>query len=181
MHTMAFPDSFLTGLGSYFLSVYYCAILKSRDGLIVGIHEANVLQGFASGSVRSDGFNSRLVLSNMVEFVPIIIYLAVFRFPALLRLFRNLSKGELHKDSYQVGELASLCVRPVSQGKSYGRVLLQEFISESRRLGVQKLALTTDALENERVIKFYKSAGFNAHSSFVSYGDRPMLKFERTL
>lgn len=77
----------------------------------------------------------------------------------------NRRRAEPKKNS----EVNLFVVDPASQGKGYGRLLMQSFINECKKQGVLRIILETDSKSN---FQFYDHLGFKVKTEFYS----PMLK-----
>lgn len=176
IHSEAFKESFLTSLGYEFLYVYYKSLMLSKNGLLLGLFVRGELVGFAAGNTSNRNFNKLLVICNLALYLPLTIKILLRNPSALIRLKRNISKGEIANRKECLGELSSIGLIPSLQGKGFGRQLLEDFVKESRKRGVKALVLTTDFEDNDRSINFYKNAGFERLELITSFENRKMLK-----
>ena len=182
LHIKAFDDFFLSGLGCGFLTVYYKAVLKSRDGLLFVIEDNRKIVGFCAAAKKSQGYNKRLVKDNLFLFGIQGIKLSVTKPKALIRLLKNFEKHDLsQEDKGDYAELYSIAVDPKAQGSGAGKRLLQLLEAELKECGIKKLSLTTDCCDNDNVIAFYKSVGYNVMYEFVTYPYRKMYRMIKTL
>ena len=81
----------------------------------------------------------------------------------------------------EVAELASIGVRPEHTGHGVGKLLLEQFIAEARRMGVLRVHLTTDAQNNDYVNRFYQKAGFRVLRTFEKEPGRQMHEYVLTI
>lgn len=72
----------------------------------------------------------------------------------------NLSIG-FYIGEYVVGEatLMDICVMPSEQGKGYGKILLNQFLAQAKKLGASKIFLEVRA-KNIAAQMLYMNAGF---------------------
>jgi ribosomal protein S18 acetylase RimI-like enzyme len=75
----------------------------------------------------------------------------------------------------------SIAVHPNYQNKGIGKLLVQEFLGEIRRRGIQRVNLTTDKEKNDAVNVFYQRLGFQLTRSFVTPEGRWMNEYVITL
>ncbi len=182
LHIKAFEDFFLSGLGGSFLAVYYKAVLKSCDGLLFVVENKGKVIGFCAAAKRSKGYNKRLVKDNLFLFGIQGIKLSVTKPKAVVRLLKNFEKHDLtQKDEGDYAELYSIAVDPEVQGSGVGKRLLQLLESELKESGIKELSLTTDCCNNDNVIAFYKSVGYNVMYEFMTYPHRKMYRMIKTL
>lgn len=182
IHVQAFPDFFLTSLGISFLRTYYKACLKSKETIAICAEDENSrILGFAVGTSRSKGFHKRLVLQNLPSFI-VQGFILVFTLPkALLRLSKNLEKKAENSDDGNYAELLSIGVLPGSIGSGIGKELVLKFEEAAKIRGCTKVALTTDALNNEKVLGFYMKSGYKVYYPFTAYPGRKMFKLIKEL
>jgi ribosomal protein S18 acetylase RimI-like enzyme len=74
----------------------------------------------------------------------------------------------------------SLAVDPSRQHRGIGRALIVAFAERVAIAGVGRLWLTTDAAENDRVIRFYESQGFQRWRDFTTAEGRALVELTRS-
>lgn len=163
LHAQAFPGFFLTGMGEWFLREYYHTVLTYELGLTLVAVQRETIIGFAAGFLDPSGFYSHL-RHRSGRFLWATAR-AVIRRPAMVPrvlagVGRMKRKVPAAADSASVCELASLAVSPEAEGRGLGRALVAAFAEAARAQGAARIELTTDAHENERVNRFYRSLGF---------------------
>lgn len=177
IHEDAFKNFFLTDLGSRFLYVYYKSVMKHNDGVLLGAYNENKMLGFCAATTLSAGFNKKLVLNSLYDFIKIGINL-VFRKPSsiihLLKNFTKLDNGNFDDGIY--AELLSIGVAKQVQGKGVGKQLLMELEKYLNKKKCKSLSLTTDYYNNEKAIQFYKTCGYTVMYTFTAYPDRKMYR-----
>jgi ribosomal protein S18 acetylase RimI-like enzyme len=184
IHLNSFKGFFLTTLGISFLKAYYKTCATSEDAIsICAIDDkTEKLLGFSVGCYQSKGFNKKLILSNLRIYIYQAIFLLFTKPLALIRLFKNLGKGEnVINDDGNYAELLSIGVLPDKNGLGIGKKLLIEFETEVKKKGLRKITLTTDADANENVLIFYKKSGYKVFYDFITYPNRKMFKLIKNI
>jgi ribosomal protein S18 acetylase RimI-like enzyme len=177
VHKNSFKDFFLTQVGDNFLYLYYDCVRKANDAVLLGFYDNSILTGFCAAAINSKGFTTRLISQNLISFAILGIKMVFSNPKALLRLLQNLHKGDsdiIEESSY--AELYSIGVAENMQGRGIGKQLLNTLEAELRKKKCDKLSLTTDFFENEKVISFYKGLGFKVYYEFVAYPNRKMYR-----
>jgi len=177
IHTKAFKDFFLTSLGRGFLETYYSACLKHQNTIAFCAEdiEGNIV-GFATGSSWAKGYHKSIFLNNMLNFIASLAISILLKPQILVRLFKNLEKNENKNDKGEYAELLSIGVNPDYKGGGVGKELLILFHKEVKSRGGKKVALTTDKLNNDVVLAFYKKSGYTILYDFITYPKREMYK-----
>ncbi len=182
IHTSAFPDFFLTQLGTRFLRLYYSSVLSHPEGILLGCYEEGRLTGFCAATINSNGFNRRLIKFHFFAFAVEAFLLLLTNIKALKRLYLNLSKiDNPDTDKGEYAELLSIGVDRGYQRKGIGKQLLVALEAEVRYRGGRKLSLTTDYHNNEQAVGFYRSMGYRVFYDFIAYPDREMYRLIKSL
>ncbi len=179
IHMEAFEGFFLTLLGEEFLKEYYSFILNySSKVFLVCCDENNKVIGFVAGFMDPDKFYADLK-KEKVRFGFIVIR-SVFRnrrlLFSILKRYEQVKEFSKERERGSV-ELASIAVNPMYTGKGIGRMLVYAFIKESKNLRANYVYLTTDALNNEKVNKFYKELGFEIFKTYKTPSGRLMNEY----
>jgi ribosomal protein S18 acetylase RimI-like enzyme len=74
----------------------------------------------------------------------------------LLRLYKNLSKGNVLSDKGNYAELLSIGALPDQNGLGIGQQLLAKFENQVKEKGVNIITLTTDLDSNDSVLRLQK-------------------------
>lgn len=183
IHEQAFPDFFLTTLGSDFLRLYYKCMCQSEEAVTICAKVDGIVVGFATCSYHSKGFNSLLIKRNFFAFGMMSLKLLFTRPNAILRLVKNLDKKDEKKsieDNGEYAELYSIAVLPGNQGLGIGKKLLTVLEEDVARIN-KKISLTTDFYNNEKTIGFYHSLGYQDYYEFVTYPNRRMWRMIKEL
>lgn len=182
IHLESFKDFFLSSLGERFLNTYYKSCLKSVESIaICAIDENENLVGFSIGCQRAKGFHKRLIRQNLTAFALQGIIILFSNPKAIIRLGNNLGKNSDEKDDGNYAELLSIGVLPKHNGQGVGKELIKRFEEEAIIGGCAEIALTTDFNKNDKVLEFYKSAGYKIYYEFITYPDRKMYKLKKNL
>ena len=182
IHIAAFPDFFLTKLGTNFLYLYYKSVLNNQDGiLLVSMIDGRCI-GLCAGTVMSAGFNTRLIKSNITQYCIESLKLLFTNPKSLLHLMRNLTKENSSVgDDGHYAELLSIAVDPRAQRVGAGKAMLQEMEIVVKKKGGERLSLTTDYKDNDKAINFYKTLGYESWYDFITYPNRRMYRLIKNL
>lgn len=182
IHCSAFNDFFLTSLGIHFLTFYYKCFIKSNETITLVLEKDRKIIGFSASTMISDGFNRRLIISNLSGFCFISLWLLITKPFSLIRLVKNLSKvNNQIEEVPDYAELYSIGIVKSAQGKGYGKILLSELEQYLQDVGIDKLSLTTDYFNNENTLNFYYSMGYNILYDFLAYPNRRMFRLIKIL
>jgi GNAT superfamily N-acetyltransferase len=177
IHLRAFPGFFLTILGSRFLRCLYSEIRDHPSGIVLCCCEGERMLGFVAGTIQPGRFYRQLLLRRWWRFGlaalwPVLRHPSIV--PRLLNAFRK--PGEAIQDA-RSAELMSIAVDPSAQGLGVGRLLVNGFLRQCGRSGVERVELTTDADNNDLVNQFYERTGFLKKRSFTSPQGRLMNEY----
>ncbi len=182
VHEAAFPDFFLTKLGTSFLRLYYNSVMNHKDGVLLACKMDGILIGLCAGTVLSAGFNSKLIKANIIKFGIESMKILFTKPKALIHLIKNMSKEDSSAgDDGNYAELLSIAVDPKVQRSGAGKAMLLELEKLIKEKGGERLSLTTDYEDNEKAIGFYKSLGYEPWYDFVTYPNRRMYRLIKQL
>jgi ribosomal protein S18 acetylase RimI-like enzyme len=184
VHIAAFPDFFLTLLGSSFLKQLYKSFMYHPHGLLRVIEDdCGVIVGFTAGSFHPVTFFQQLKQRRWFVFglaaVP-----ALLNSPILVsrRLLRAVFyRGDGPKSILDAALLSSIAVMPDFLGRNAGKLLIYDFEEQIKKSDCNFVYLTTDASNNERVLNFYYKAGYSVESEFVQSNSRLMLRLIKSI
>ena len=182
VHMSAFPNFFLSSLGSSFLKTYYHYLAQHQRGnLIVAMEDSRVV-AFAAAATESKGFNTSLLKKNLFAFGCRSIILLFTKPRTIVHLAKNMSKTSVDVDDDEnYAELFSIGTSSVIQGKGVGSKLIKQLETQLKNKGVNKISLTTDVLDNEATLAFYKKNGYGVLYEFVAYPNRKMYRLIKRL
>lgn len=187
VHIAAFPNFFMTLMGPTFLKEYYYSVNKMPDGIVLGCFDEDSsgsrLLGFCAEAVVSAGFNKRMLCKRFIPFSIQSLRLLFINPGALLHFANNLTKGPDSKvsDPALYGELLSIAVDPTVQGKGVGKALINAVEQLLLKQGQQENSLTTDAVDNNKTISFYRKNNYEVFYQFTAYPNRRMLRMNKQL
>jgi ribosomal protein S18 acetylase RimI-like enzyme len=182
VHEAAFPDFFLTQLGTAFLRLYYKSVMNHMDGVLLTCKMDGATIGLCAGTVLSAGFNKKIIKANLFQFGIETLKLLFSKPKSLIHLMKNMSKEDSSVgDNGEYAELLSIAVDPTVQRSGAGKTMLLDLENEIREKGGKKLSLTTDFENNEKAIGFYKSLGYNEWYDFTTYPNRRMWRLIKNL
>jgi len=177
VHLASFTFFFLSSLGAGFLRELYKSILMDETHIaFVCTNEREVL-GFVAGSTHPVGFYGRALKQNWLGFV-IASILPIIKNPMMaIRLWRRLIAKRGTRFDCRDALLMSVAVTPNRQGNGIGRQLVSKFLEEAGSRGCVSVTLTTDALENDSVNRFYRSMKFQLSNEFTTSEGRRMNEY----
>jgi GNAT superfamily N-acetyltransferase len=179
LHHAAFPNFFLSKLGTPFLVQFYCGFLDDSTAITVVArdHDGRV-RGVAVGTVEPAVFFRRLLHKRWAGFV-LASGRAAFRDPSKLpRLLRAAQYRGGETNGSGGALLSSICVDPANQGVGIGKLLMDTWVQEVATRKVGTAFLTTDAVGNAPVNQFYRTHGWRLSDSFTTREGRPMNRYE---
>jgi ribosomal protein S18 acetylase RimI-like enzyme len=182
VHALAFPGFFLSKMGFGFLCAYYRLVLDYPGGILLVNGQAPEVDGFVTGFAAPARFYAFMADEKRRFYWPTLA--AILRRPALLpRVLHNRRRVEAANvhTSPVLCELSSIGVSPQSAGQGLGRSLVDDFCTEARRMGCERIVLTTDSAQNDTVNAFYLRCGFTLQRSFAAGGSRLMNEYTRSL
>jgi ribosomal protein S18 acetylase RimI-like enzyme len=167
LHNKAFENFFLTSLGTNFLKIFYNSIIKSKNGIALGaFNENNELIGFAVGTKMKKGFYKEILKNNFILLLFSASKNLIIRPKNIFRLFNSFLAKETSNESFlYFSSLLSICVDPDKKGANIGKDLLRSFEVEAFKWN-DAISLTTDALNNDYVNKFYVLNGYILTDNF---------------
>ncbi len=177
LHMAAFPEFFLSSLGPAFVHTMYRAFLRNSSGIFVVAEIEGRVSGFAVGALQSTGKDRHLALRMLPQFVWALAP-AVARHP--MRVLRRVlsqffSDGGVPAMPDAGAALRSIGVSPAMQGGGVAGHLLAAFEQRAQARGASAVTLTTDVLDNERAIQFYKKHGYAVAQEFLQDKRRRMF------
>ena len=145
VHKAAFPDFFLTQLGTAFLRLYYKSVMNHMDGVLLTCKMDGATIGLCAGTVLSAVFNTKLIKANLFQFGWESMKILLTKPKALIHLMKNMSKEDSSVgDNGEYAELLSIAVDPKVQRSGAGKAMLLELEKVIKEKGGERLSLTTD-------------------------------------
>jgi ribosomal protein S18 acetylase RimI-like enzyme len=182
LHTRAFPGFFLSGLGPRFLSQLYLGYISDPTAVIsVARGKRGEIIGACVGTTEPSGFFYRLLRRQVLGFCLASVLAIVANPAALPRLIGAVAYRGDSPSGTDGALLSSLCVAPEAQGEGVGRALDESWRATAAALGAPRAFLTTDAHDNEAVIRFYERGGWVLHDQFVTRQGRRMNRLRHDL
>jgi ribosomal protein S18 acetylase RimI-like enzyme len=178
VHLASFDGFFLSSLGPGFLMTFYQDFLLDENGCCIVCDEDGRTVGFVVGVVNPAQYFRRTFRK---RFIPLALgtLKSILKDPTLIikLLNRAITYPDKSPEKDDVALLSSIAVLPEYHNKRIGEKLVVEFIREMKNKGASEVTLTTDKLNNERVIRFYQKMGFKIDRAFKSYEGREMYDF----
>ena len=179
VHRTAFPGFFLSFLGPRFLREFYraFAIEESSIALIAEDAFRAELLAVAVGTLDPQGFFRRLLFRRWWAFGFLSLPAVAKQPKSLSRLLRALSyRGDCPMDKKRA-LLSSIAVAPHQQGTGLGSALLKDWVLKAREKGAAGCYLTTDAIDNDLVNRFYIKNGWRLDAEFTTPEFRKMNRY----
>ncbi len=181
IHLRTFPGFFLSFLGPDFLALLYRSIQAAPEGVVLVAIGEEGIQGFAAGVTSQESFYRRLLRKHWWRFAMSALGAASRRPSVIPRLLRALRRPSETGQSAAPAALMSIGVRPESEGKGIGGLMIESFCREMATRGVTDICLTTDRDDNAHANRFYERHGFHVSKSFVTPEGRAMIEYARAL
>lgn len=181
VHTSAFQGFFLTELGDQFLRAYYRTVLRHKGGILLVAEKDGLVSGFAAGFVDPVAFYRKMARRKWRFVLPVVV--GLLRNPRLLRRVLGGSQRVIRPEvpaswpSELACELSSIAVDPQRSRQGIGGQLLTSFLKCAASSGATCVFLTTDAENNDRVIRFYDKYGFRVNATLNIAGQRSMNQY----
>lgn len=182
LHRAAFPGFFLSSLGEPFLVQLYRGFLADDSAVnVVARADDGAVLGAIVGTTSPAAFYGRLARRRWPGIGLACARVVLSRPKVAWRLLRSVG----YRGGEGIGEgaalLSSICVAPQEQGVGLGRRLLETWMGEVARRGVDTALLTTDADNNEAVNRFYQKHGWTVSSTYRTPEGRLMNNYSTTL
>lgn len=183
IHLVAFPGFFLSSLGAGFLRTFYSGYIGDESAVsVVATGRDGVPIGAVVGTVQPAGFYSRLLRKKWLKFALSAARATLLRPRTIPRILRAVTyRGDSPAPDDAMALLASICVDPAYQGTGLGQRLLREWETTAKVKGSVSAYLTTDAVGNDGVNKFYRRAGWSVSQTYTTTEGRRMNRYEKGL
>lgn len=179
IHQGAFPGFLMTLLGPSFLYAYYKTVLDYEGHIFLVVTDTkNKILGFVAGFAKPEKFYQLLGSRKRKMMLSAAVHVALRPY-LWMRIFENMSMVR-QRSSVPSGaaegsiELASIGVDPTGGRRGHGKTLVNSFIEQAQHSSATVIDLTTDALNNESVNRFYSNLGFLLTKTSERTGGRKM-------
>ena len=177
LHKRAFPEFFLTQLGTGFLKTLYKGYMEDMESGIIVAEESNTIVGFIAYSNDYPRFFKGLIKHHLPKFA-ICSLVAVIRHPSFTkRLLWAFKKSDSVRKEERYVELASICVEPKINGHGIGTQLIDALKAKVDFSQYDYINLETDAHNNEHAISFYEKNGFVKEREYTTNEGRLMIEY----
>lgn len=183
VHLVAFKSFFLSSLGFNFLNFLYKQFLHESEGVLLVLEIDEQIIGFAVGCTDSVSFYKKIKTPyNFMKGAYLCLpYLLKNPIHLVKRVFRAIFSKKSPSKIKGGALLSSIAVLPSYAGNNYGGLLLESFEKIMLTHGVEVINLTTDKLNNDNVLNFYRKNGYELDSILHSESDRPMVQLRKNL
>jgi ribosomal protein S18 acetylase RimI-like enzyme len=181
LHRAAFPGFFLSSLGEPFLATFYRGFLGDPTAVtVVARSDDGAILGAVVGTTAPVGFFRRLLRRRWFDFLRTSARTVLARPSIVLRLAGAvLYRGDPPPDDQSSALLSSICVAPSAQGRGVGDRLLDAWLKAAAAMGSPRAYLTTDAVDNEPVNRFYRDRGWVLTQTYATRHGRRMNRYTR--
>lgn len=179
VHLRAFPGFFLSFLGPRFLREFYRSFLRDPRGVAFVAEETATsrILGVAAGPLSPDGFFRSLLARRWWAFFMASVGPLV-RNPGILpRLARAVSYRGEPPAGLKRALLSTIAVAPELQRRGIGLSLIGVWSEAVRAQGAPGCYLTTDAVSNDPVNRFYERAGWTRARTLETPEGRRMILY----
>lgn len=177
IHLASFTGFFLSSMGRQFLNEFYSSVLSDETHLAFVCSTNGTISGFVVGTTQPSGFYRRTLRRNWWRFL-MASTLPVLKDPVtVLKLLQRLIMVKGAVFDHHRSLLMSIAVDPAEQGKGVGRQLVSAFLQKAKSCGASSVVLSTDAINNDSVNRFYLSAGFQILRTYFTPEKRQMNEY----
>ena len=180
LHIRSFPEFFLSKLGPKVLRVFYSEFVHCTDTVAVKATRGRDIVGVAVGPLHPEAFFRDLIRRRWMALGLGAMTFVLTHPTQGLRVIRAVRYRGSAAD-VPGALLSAICVDPSARCAGVGRRLLRTWEAAALQHGAKFAHLTTDEVENDEVIRFYKSVGWSIHSRYTTPERRSMLVLARTL
>ena len=183
LHREAFPEFFLSSLGTAFLRQFYLGFTDDSSAIsTVAVDGAGRIVGSVVGTNEPAGFFSRLMKKRLLQFGLLSAKESLKRPRIIPRLLRAITyRGEAGGSPTEGALLSSICVRRDQQGKGTGSLMMRAWAQSAYDAGARRAYLTTDAADNDAVNAFYQGLGWSLDDTYTTPEGRSMNRYARDL
>lgn len=160
-------NGFLSELGEPFLRKFYKASLKEPIIFTIVKRKDDKVVGFATGAVKTKGLYKRLLLSDKLGFLVILLSYIITHPHKISKMVSTLAYPGFKDDD---AELLSITISKNEQRKGLGRELFGDMIREFKKRGIKRFRISVyDRLLSNQ---FYKKMGCTVDGHFQFLGEK---------
>lgn len=180
LHVQAFPNFFLSSLGTAFLEEFYAGFLVDETAIVsVARDSSGKPIAVAVGSTEPTGFFRRLLMRRWWGFTVASLGACVRNPLVLPRLLGGLLYRGGNSRPPSSALLSSICVSPDCQGEGLGLLILNAWSARAKHMGAKSAYLTTDAENNAAANGLYLRAGWELIRTARNGQGRAMNMYRR--
>jgi ribosomal protein S18 acetylase RimI-like enzyme len=175
IHMDALPNDFLPGLGFNFLNtVFYPGVLKSNHAKTFVAVADNQPLGFVIVAQNSSRLFSEIVRDNFWEFIKIGLLTSLSSFAQFKKNIQILLSSLKKDAASQYGEIYEIAVRPDSQGRGMGKMLVQASEDYLKQKGLPGISIKTRR-DNTAWIQFFLRQGWQLSHEINLIGNQYVI------
>jgi ribosomal protein S18 acetylase RimI-like enzyme len=175
IHMDALPNDFLPGLGFNFLNtVFYPGVLKSNHAKTFVAVADNQPLGFVIVAQNSSRLFSEIVRDNFWEFIKIGLLTSLSSFAQFKKNIQILLSSLMKDAASQYGEIYEIAVRPDSQGRGMGKMLVQASEDYLKQKGLPGISIKTRR-DNTAWIQFFLRQGWQLSHEINLIGNQYVI------
>lgn len=177
IHLNTFTDFFLTFMGRGFLNQMYRSYCDHKEsGLLVAENDGKTV-GFLAYSADFSGLYKFMIKKRLVQFGWYSLGAFLRKPSAFMHIIRAFLKPNEVKREEKYIELSSIGVDPTIKGKGVGSSLIDYLKKNVDLKRFAYITLETDAVNNEKAIRFYEKNGFARKRIFETEEGRKMYEY----
>ncbi len=180
IHLVCFPQSFLSSLGSRFLTTYYEGVARSEQAISIVCESNDQVIGFVVGLTDPRRCYRYLLRTRSLRFF-LTSLAAVARNPIIApRLLRALTYPSSTPSGSERVLLSSLAVLPLFRRQGVGTSLVKEFAMEAAARGGKEVYLGVKR-DDWKSIRFYRNLEFRETCDIANPGNGDSILMSRDL
>lgn len=177
IHLNTFTGFFLTFMGRGFLNQMYRSYCDHKEsGLLVAENDGKTV-GFLAYSADFSGLYKFMIKKRLVQFGWYSLGAFLRKPSAFMHIIRAFLKPNEVKREEKYIELSSIGVDPTIKGKGVGSSLIDYLKKNVDLKRFAYITLETDAVNNEKAIRFYEKNGFARKRIFETEEGRKMYEY----
>ncbi len=178
IHLESFQGFFMSLLGPKFLELYYRMVLEYPGRIFIVKESEGRIVGFVSGFLNPALFYKQIRHVRLEWLLKILPYILVhpWLIPRLVASYAQTIKT-IKTSEIGVCELSSIAVNPRMLRGGVGKGLIEVFLNHVKGRA-NSVMLTTDALGNDNVNRFYNNLGFQLEETLERSKGRKLNKYK---